>query len=314
MLFPKTIRILSVWLLSFFLIPQSNAQELLPAPLEVTFVLAFGEKGEQPGQFMLPGGIAADANGSIYVADTGNNRLQKFDSTGKLLAITGGFGWNSEQFQQPMDICSGNLLDFYIADRENSRIERYNKELHYISSLYSNRALEEKLQFTFPVSLSMSIHGELFILDSENTRILKLNSQFAPALSFGGFDWGRGALDNPAQIHVSRNDLVYVSDQGKQCLVAYDYFGNTIDEFGRGILSAPTGICTGLHDLLVVADSGLDQLVFFNKSGAWLQQFGVNGNGYCEFNNPGDVAMQNEFLYVADSGNNRVQVFKITVR
>jgi len=289
-------------------------RQLASDPLQITWVMTLGEKGDQPGQFMLPGGIAVDANGSIYVADTGNNRLQKFDSTGKLLAITGGFGWDNEQFQQPGDICSGNMLDFYIADRDNSRIVRYNKEMHFISAVYSNTALEEKLQFVFPISLSMSIHGELFLIDSENSKIVKLNSRFEPALAFGGFDWGRGALDKPTQIHVSRNDQVFVSDQGKQCIIIYDYFGNTINEIGQDILDSPTGLCTGLNDLLAVADSGLDQLLFFDKNGAFLQQFGMNGNDFGAFNNPGDVAMQNDLLYVADTGNHRVLVFKITVR
>jgi len=71
-------------------------QQLSPDPLQITWVMTIGEKGDQPGQFMLPGGITADAKGNIYVADTGNNRLQKFDSTGKLLAITGGFGWDND--------------------------------------------------------------------------------------------------------------------------------------------------------------------------------------------------------------------------
>lgn len=305
---------ISFWLWLFFPMQTGITQELSTPMLKVTFIMAFGEKGEQQGQFMQPGGIAADANGNIYVADTGNNRLQKFDSSGKLLAITGGFGWNSEQFQQPMDICSGNSLDFYIADRDNSRIERYNKKMHYISSLYSNEALEEKLQFTFPVSLSMSIHGELFIIDSDYTRILKFNAQFDPAASFGDFDWGRGALDKPAQIHVSRNDQVFVSDQGKQCIIVYDYFGNTLNEIGRGILVSPAGLCTGLNDMLVVADNGLDQLLFFDKNGALVHSCGANGDAIGAFNNPGDVAMQQDILYVADTGNNRVQVLKIYIR
>jgi len=289
-------------------------QQLALNPLQITWVMTIGEKGDQPGQFMLPGGITADANGSIYVADTGNNRLQKFDSTGKLLAITGGFGWDSEQFQQPVDICSGNMLDFYIADRDNSRIVRYNKEMHFISAVYANAALEEKLQFVFPISLSMSIHGELFLIDSENSKIVKLNARFEPAFSFGDFDWGQGALDKPAQIHVSRNDQVFVSDQGKQCVLVYDYFGNTLAEIGRGVLVSPSGLCTGLNDMLVVADSGPDQLLFFDKNGAFFQQFGANGNDFGAFNNPGDVAIQNDLLYVADTGNHRVLVFKITVR
>jgi len=283
------------------------------APFQVKFILAFGEKGEQSGQFLQPNGLVVDPNGNIYVADTGNNRIQKFDNKGRLQSLIGGFGWASEQFQQPMDICSGNSLDFYIADLENNRIERYDKDLNWISSLYSNQALPENLQFVFPISLSMSIHGELYIVDSEYKRILKFNSRFEPAAIFGDFDWGQGALEKPSQIFVSRNDQVFVSDQDKHCIKVFDYFGNYLYDLGQNILSTPTGICSGYNDIIIVSDSGLDQILFFEKTGRLLYQFGSEGDKYGAFNNPGDVAFQQNSLYVADTGNNRIQIFKVNV-
>jgi len=280
---------------------------------QVKFILAFGEKGESPGQLLQPNGIVVDPSGFIYVADTGNNRIQKFDDKGRHLSLIGGFGWEREQFQQPMDMCSGNSLDFYIADQENGRIERYDKDLNWISSIYSNQVLPENLQFGFPISLSMSIHGELFVVDSEYKRILKFNSRFEPTTMFGDFDWGEGALDKPAQVFVSRNDQVFVSDQNKQCLKVFDYFGNFLYDLGLNILVSPTGICEGAEKQIIVADSGLDQVLFFEHTGRLLYQFGSEGEKFGAFNNPGDVAFKQNSLYVADTGNNRIQIFKVNV-
>ncbi|MBN2411298.1 NHL repeat-containing protein [candidate division KSB1 bacterium] len=292
---------------------QNKTQTAVSDSFQVKFVFAFGEKGEQPGQLIQPNGLVVDPNGFIYVADTGNNRLQKFDNKGRLVSSIGGFGWDSEQFQQPMDICSGNSLDFYIADQENGRIERYDKDLNWISSIYSNQVLPENLQFVFPISLSMSIHGELFIVDSEYKRILKFNSRFEPATMFGDFDWGQGALDKPAQVFVSRNDQVFVSDQDKHCIKVYDYFGNYLYDVGQNILIAPTGICAGNENQIIVTDSGLDRVLFFDKTGRLLYQFGSEGEKYGAFNNPGDVAFLQNNLYIADTGNNRIQIFKVNV-
>jgi DNA-binding beta-propeller fold protein YncE len=46
---------------------------------------SFGEPGHNPGQFVQPHGIAADAQGNIYVADRGNRRIQVFDGEGNVL-------------------------------------------------------------------------------------------------------------------------------------------------------------------------------------------------------------------------------------
>ena len=56
----------------------------------VEFVLEWGSAGTGPGQFGGAHGIAVDADGNVYVADTGNDRIQKFTSEGVFL-----FEWGS---------------------------------------------------------------------------------------------------------------------------------------------------------------------------------------------------------------------------
>lgn len=51
--------------------------------LEGSKVLEFGERGSEKGQFKYPNGVEADSKGNIYVADSGNNRVQVFDREGK---------------------------------------------------------------------------------------------------------------------------------------------------------------------------------------------------------------------------------------
>ena len=133
--------------------------------LAVRFKFSIGEKGDKPGQFNHPSSVSGDAYGNIYVADTGNNRIQKFDDNGQLLSFIGGFGWGKEQFQVPHDIFVYNSLDIYIADFENSRIERYDKDLNWITSYYSNENWESRDQFEFPRSIFLSLHGDFFIVD-----------------------------------------------------------------------------------------------------------------------------------------------------
>src|SRR5713226_7797191 len=60
------------------------------------FLMDWGGKGNQPGQFDLPHGIALDAQGRVYVADRSNARVQVFDGSGKVLAV-----WKSPELGRP---------------------------------------------------------------------------------------------------------------------------------------------------------------------------------------------------------------------
>ena len=58
-------------------------------PPACTFVLTWGSFGSGNGQFESPVGVATDGSGNVYVADTGNNRIQKFDASGTFLTTWG---------------------------------------------------------------------------------------------------------------------------------------------------------------------------------------------------------------------------------
>src|SRR5438552_8179000 len=65
------------------------------------FVTKWGSAGSGNGQFNAPWGVAVDAAGNVYVADTGNNRIQKFTGTGGFLTAWGSAGSGNGQFNVP---------------------------------------------------------------------------------------------------------------------------------------------------------------------------------------------------------------------
>ena len=72
-----------------------------------------GSYGTRDGQFDEAVAVAVDTSGNVYVAENGNNRVQKFDSSGKFLAKWGNYGWDAGgQFDYPYGIAtdsSGNI-------------------------------------------------------------------------------------------------------------------------------------------------------------------------------------------------------------
>ena len=99
-----------------------------PAPGDVpVFNKSFGETDPASfnGKFRYPYGIAADANGNIYVADTYNDRIQKFDSAGMYLSQWGTGGSGNSEFSYPQGIAADANGNIYVADSNNSRIQKF---------------------------------------------------------------------------------------------------------------------------------------------------------------------------------------------
>lgn len=103
------------------------------------FVSEFGAPGVGQGQFDAPTGITLDAAGNIYVCDTGNNRVQKFDSGGTWLATFGGIAGNGDgQLNAPEGIAvDGVSGDLWIADTGNHRIQVLNASGAYVAKIGS---------------------------------------------------------------------------------------------------------------------------------------------------------------------------------
>ena len=94
--------------LPFLQITQLYSENI---PAEVTAVIDAGR--DEKDLFNHPCGLSINPSGQLFLTDTGNNRVLKFDRHGNLLEETGGFGWNSEQFDHPTGINASNGLDVF---------------------------------------------------------------------------------------------------------------------------------------------------------------------------------------------------------
>ncbi len=81
--------------------------------------------GEQAGEFRNPRGLSFDANGLLYITDSGNNRIQVFNQQGEFITAFGEAGFSSGQFSEPhgLNITANNQL--YVVDSGNQRIQAF---------------------------------------------------------------------------------------------------------------------------------------------------------------------------------------------
>ena len=75
------------------------------------FLFDWGRKGDKPGEFDLPHGIALDSQGRVYVADRSNSRIQVFDGNGKFLQH-----WKSTELGRPWGLRVGADGYLYVVD------------------------------------------------------------------------------------------------------------------------------------------------------------------------------------------------------
>lgn len=80
--------------------------------------------GTGPGQLASrPLGIAVDGVGRVYVADTGNNRIEIFDSSGAFLETFGTFGNGPGEFATPAHVAVDASGNIFVTDANNFRIQ-----------------------------------------------------------------------------------------------------------------------------------------------------------------------------------------------
>jgi len=190
-----------------------------------------GDIVKKYGSFVQAVAMSINPLGSIYVIDGGTSEIVKYSTSGKLLTRIGGYGWTQLSFDKPSDIITPNVIDVYVADYGNHRIQRYDRNLNYVMTLSTRERGQTEERFGYPRSIALSKFGALFIVDGENERILKVNNLTVVEKNFGGLSSGKGRLQKPLRIRVSENDIVYVQDGNS--LLLFDIFGNYLKALGR---------------------------------------------------------------------------------
>jgi DNA-binding beta-propeller fold protein YncE len=97
--------------------------------------LDVGQREPEPLELFGPRALALDAEGNVWVTDTGNKRILKFDSDGNFLAQYGGAGSGPGQFEEPVGITVTSSSEILVADTWNRRIQRFSPDFQYLGEI-----------------------------------------------------------------------------------------------------------------------------------------------------------------------------------
>jgi DNA-binding beta-propeller fold protein YncE len=199
--------------------------------LSLIFIFTAAAQSYMPvqsiGNFRNANAFFINSAGFIYVSDLNESKLFKIDTLGNLLRQTGGFGWGESAFDYPADIFA-SPLNVYVADKNNHRVQWFDKDLNFLSALQTRNSKEENISFGYPVGAAVSNQGDLLVLDSENNRVLRFDMFGSFLMEFGGLDAGKYRVNRPIAFTVLNNITFVLDNRGKR-IVVFDQFGTGLN-------------------------------------------------------------------------------------
>jgi hypothetical protein len=176
--------------------------------------------------------MTTDGKGYIYVLDNETNEIVKINENLDIKKRVGKKGWDAGEFDSPTFIDGSSGLDLYVSDGKNYRIQRFDLNLSYLTSLVTNTiTFDDKLKFDRPIASVVVNSSYSYVIDGDNNRIVVYQNGITPLFSFGGFQSAETPFQNPVKILKDGNNYLYIFDKKRNAVVCYDNFGNYIKSF-----------------------------------------------------------------------------------
>jgi hypothetical protein len=308
-------------------------------------------------QFNFPHCVVVDLTGNVYIADPLNSRVRKINTSGIITTIAGngvsGFGGDgglatNAKLNGPYYIAVDAIGNVYISEYYNHRIRKINTSGiistfagNGVSGFGGDGGPATSAQINTPGAICVDTAGNLFIADSHNHRIRKVNtsgtiSTFAGTGVYGSSGDGGLAtiakLGYPTYITLNQSGNIFISDQFantirqiNQAGIISTYAGNGTYGFSgdggpatNAKLSNPFGLTFDASGNLYIVDYENIRIRKVNTSGT-ISTFA--GTGISGFSGDGGLAHNSQFnvvynlatdasgnLYFGDCANNRVRV------
>jgi DNA-binding beta-propeller fold protein YncE len=179
--------------------------------------LIIGRIGSETGQLMGPVGVAVKSGGAIWVADSGNARVQAFDAHGQPAGVWGSLGSEPGQFNQPAGLAAAPDGSVFVADTWNHRIQRFGPDMSFAGSF--GKATADLLnpgpdEMWGPRGVAVDGDGNVWVTDTGTHRVRKFAPDGSPIASFGSRGRGPRQFVEPVGIAVGPDGSVFVADAG----------------------------------------------------------------------------------------------------
>jgi uncharacterized protein (TIGR03437 family) len=282
-------------------------------------------------------GVAADAGGNVYIADTANHRLRKV-ANGTISTIAGngspGFAGESvapaeAQLNAPGGVAVDGAGRVYIADTGNSRVRRIDPGGNIFTfagngnaSYFGDGGPARAGSVNQPQGVATDAAGNVYIADTLDNVVRKVGQDGTittiagfgtPGFSGDGGPAVRAALNHPRAVAVDTTGVVYVADTGNNRVRKIDLQAN-VSTVADG-LSAPGGVAVDAAGNLYIADTGHNLILRGTTTIAGMGTCCYSGDGglatAAQLHGPASLAVDaGGNVYIADAGNSAVRVLR----
>jgi len=288
----------------------------------------FGMTGSEAGFYDAPRGLALAPNGTLYIADTNNNRIQHVSASGEVIATWGTFAditlgdAPGGTFNNPWDVAVGPDGSVYVADTWNYRVQKFTANGKFVKMWgYSGQA-EQPEAFWGPRAVAVDANGHVYVVDTGNKRIVVFDAFGNFITQFGTSGFEAGQFDEPVGIDVDQVGRVYVADTWNQRIQVFepDPSGMMFIPIAKWDLSAWYGQSLDNKPYLAVDNTGhlfvTDpdgyRVIEFNTDGTFIRYWGDYGNTAETFGMPAGIAVDaSGGIWITDAGNNRLMHFTL---
>lgn len=265
--------------------------------------------GNLPNQFANPAAIFVDKDGSLYIPDMSNNRIQKWApgaSTGITVAGGNGIGSGANQFNRPTGVAVDKNGNIYVADQNNNRIQKWAPGATTGVTLASGIGA--------PTRVCFDGNGNLYVSAQDDESVLMLANATGPArIVAGGNGTGRNPnqLASPTGIFVDGKNNLYICDTDNTRIQKWAIGANSGTTVAS-LYTNPLGIYVDQTDHMYICDyTGYAVLKWRLGAPSGTVIAGGNGPG----SNPNQIKPVGIFmddhnnLFVSDFDNARVIKF-----
>ena len=321
----------------------------------ITTVAGTGERGYGgdgdpaiEASLNVPAGVAVDNSGNLYIADLGNDRIRKVDTSGTITTVagTGELGYSGDdgpaieaQLKYPRHVAVDGSGNLYIADTYNHRIRKVDTTgtittvagqggIGYASG-DGDPAVEVSL--SYPQGVAVDGSGNLYIADSAEHRIFRVDTSGIittvagtgePGYSGDGGLAVEARLHSPEDVVVDGTGNLYIAVGGNQRIRRVDTTGTITTVAGSGQfgyggdggpataarLYFPEGVAVDSSGNVYIADTRNHRIRKVDTSGTITTVAGIGDNMYSGDGAPATAARLNQPEGVAVDGSDNLYI------
>lgn len=135
------------------------------------FIKTIGKRGNEPGDFNLPLLASADQQGNLYVMDSGNFRVQRFDANGEFQHTFGKVGRNMGDFARPKGIDVDREGNIYVVDTSFGNFQIFDKEGQLLMFIGERTEKNEPAKYILPADIEVDEDGRIYVVEQYFRRI-----------------------------------------------------------------------------------------------------------------------------------------------